>query len=161
MTARRSLPQGQAQVSSTRPIIESLDRQDCEALLERHHVGRLAYAFRNRVDIEPIHYVYSKGKIYGRTSEGTKVSTIAHSHWVAFEVDEVHGMFAWESVVVHGGFYILTDEGTDLDRTAWREARTALQRLHADFWTARDPVPDRTLIFQVHADELTGRRARP
>lgn len=155
MAARRSPPAAPA-----RPIIEVLDRPSCERFLRKQHVGRIAYTFRNRVDIEPLHYVYSKGKIYGRTSVGTKISTIAHSHWVAFEVDDVREMFTWESVVVHGTFHILSDEGSDIDKAVWRGARAALKRLLPDSWTPRDPVPHRTILFQIHVEEMTGRRAR-
>jgi nitroimidazol reductase NimA-like FMN-containing flavoprotein (pyridoxamine 5'-phosphate oxidase superfamily) len=65
-------------------------------------VGRLAFSFRDRVDIEPIHYVYADGYIYGRTQFGSKVTVLAHHPWIAFEVDEVTTLFAWRSVVVHG-----------------------------------------------------------
>ena len=55
----------------------------------RAHVGRLAFTFHDRVDIEPISHVYSEGWVYARTSPGTKLTTVKHHPWVAFEVDEV------------------------------------------------------------------------
>ena len=66
---------------------------DCLALLERHTVGRMAYSHRNRVDIAPIHYVYSDGWVFARTSGGAKMTTLRHVPWVAFEVDEIDGVF--------------------------------------------------------------------
>ena len=65
--------------------------RDAVALLGAHHVGRIAFTFHDRVDIEPISYVYADGSIYGRTSPGTKLATVRHHPWVAFEVDEVEG----------------------------------------------------------------------
>lgn len=141
-------------------VIESMNRQECLQLLSRHHVGRLAFAFRNRVDIRPISYIHQRGWIYGRTSAGTKFRLIAHSPWVAFEVDEIKGMLSWESVVVHGGFYVLDPNGSDLDRQTWRRARAAVRRLFPASWTPDDPVPSRTILFRIHIDEISGRRAR-
>lgn len=146
--------------ASPSPVIEHLDRRASERILRANSVGRLAYAFRNRVDIEPIHYVYRRGRIYGRTSPGTKMSTIAHSPWVAFEVDTVHGPFDWESVVVHGTFGILHQDGGAVDRRTWRLASTALKRVMPEAWTPRDPVPHRSILFQVSVDSISGRRAR-
>jgi nitroimidazol reductase NimA-like FMN-containing flavoprotein (pyridoxamine 5'-phosphate oxidase superfamily) len=36
-----------------RPIFRKLDRAECEEILARNHVGRIAYARANRVDIRP------------------------------------------------------------------------------------------------------------
>ena len=70
-----------------------MSQHECLALLARNQVGRLAFTFHDRVDIQPLHYVYEAGWIYGRTSQGTKLATLAHHQWVAFEVDEVEGLF--------------------------------------------------------------------
>jgi nitroimidazol reductase NimA-like FMN-containing flavoprotein (pyridoxamine 5'-phosphate oxidase superfamily) len=40
------------------PRFRSLDRGEIDEILARNHVGRLAYAWKNHVDIEPLHYVY-------------------------------------------------------------------------------------------------------
>ena len=41
------------------PHIRELTRVEMEAILARNNVGRIAYAFQDRVDIEPISYVYA------------------------------------------------------------------------------------------------------
>ena len=45
--------------------------------------------------------------LYARTSPGTKLTTVQHHPWVAFEVDEVHARASWQSVVVRGTIYFL------------------------------------------------------
>ena len=40
-------------------------------------------------------------------SEKSARALLAHNPWCAFEVDEVHGVFHWDSVVVHGSFTML------------------------------------------------------
>lgn len=89
----------------TGPTFRSLTRAECDALLARNYVGRLAFSFHDRVDIQPIGYVYEAGWIFGRTSEGAKLTTLEHNRWLAFEVDEVRGPFDWTSVVVQGSFH--------------------------------------------------------
>ena len=84
--------------------ITVLRGDDAEKLLKRICVGRLAFAFHDRVDIIPIHYVYSAPWIYGRTSRGAKLLTLEHNPWCAFEVDEIRGPFDWQSVIVKGPF---------------------------------------------------------
>lgn len=80
-------------------VFRELSRDETEALLSRNKVGRLAFSVHDRVDIQPIHYVYERGWIYGRTSEGEKITTLEHNRWVAFEVDEVEDILDRKSVV--------------------------------------------------------------
>ena len=139
------------------PEFRTLDDAECRALLARHRVGRIAYSLRDRVDIEPIHYVYDKSWVFGRTSVGAKLSTLAHRPWCAFEVDEVHAMFNWTSVVVKGSFHLLDPESGSPD--SYRRALELLSSLVPGTFTSDDPVPHRTILFGIHAQEITGRSA--
>lgn len=128
-------------------------------MLARHHVGRIAYSFHDRVDIEPIHYVVDGNWIYGRTSIGTKVATLAHHPWCAFEVDEVRDTFDWESVVAKGTFHLLDPQAGSPD--AYGRAVALLRQLVPGTLGADDPAPHRIVLFGIHIDEITGRAARP
>ena len=139
-----------------------LDRGECLALLNRHDVGRLAYTFHDRVDIQPVHYVMSAGYLYGRTSEGSKLETLAHNRWVAFEVDEVRGPFDWASAVVHGAFYRLDlQAAAPKDRDVAARAAALLDNVVPNTLALGDPVPFRRVLFRVSVDEVSGRRAIP
>jgi nitroimidazol reductase NimA-like FMN-containing flavoprotein (pyridoxamine 5'-phosphate oxidase superfamily) len=137
----------------------ALSRTECTRLLARNHVGRLAFAFRGSIDIVPIHYAYADGWIYARTSPGQKIAKLRHNRWVAFEVDEIHGMFMWASVVVHGALYLLDAESTISE--TWERAVAILRDKFPGAFTDRDPVPFRTAIFRIHVDAVSGRRATP
>jgi hypothetical protein len=80
-------------MSVVRPTFRDLDTAEAHQILARNHVGRIAYSFHDRVDIEPISYVYADGVIYLRTTVGSKLTTLARAPWVAFDVDEVVGPF--------------------------------------------------------------------
>lgn len=142
------------------PTIRSLNRAECDAILERNHLGRLAYAFHDRVDIEPLHYGFDNGWLIGRTSYGAKLATLRHSPWVAFEVDEVDGVFDWRSVVVHGVFDIVTADGPPTEASAWEHAIELLRQLVPATAAPGDPVAFRTVVFRIAIDSVTGREAR-
>ena len=144
------------------PTIRPLDRSECEAILARNHVGRLAYTRDGHVDIEPLHYVFYDGWIYGRTSHGTKMDAVGYT-WspVAFEVDEIEGLFQWRSVVVHGGFYAIPEQGAEWERAEWRHGVELLRQLLPETLTGADPVAFRTVLFRIAAQELSGREACP
>lgn len=142
------------------PRFRKLSPTESRALLRRNNVGRMAFAFHNRVDIVPIHYVYSAGWLYGRTSLGPKLITLTHSQWVAFEVDEIDGLFDWRSVVLYGGLQILDAEGPPREIAARRHAIRLLRTLIPETLRASDPVPFREIVFRIHVDELSGREAR-
>jgi nitroimidazol reductase NimA-like FMN-containing flavoprotein (pyridoxamine 5'-phosphate oxidase superfamily) len=141
------------------PTFTELREQDARALLARNHVGRLAFSFRDRVDIQPIHYVYDNNWLIGRTGVGSKLVKLAHHPWCAFEVDEVHGLFHWDSVVVHGSFTLLDPKLGSSD--LYTRAVERLQQFIPGTFTDDDPAPERVIPFAVHVDELRGRSARP
>ena len=140
-------------------VFRKLDRDEIEHLLARNNVGRIAFSLHDRVDIEPINYVFDSGWIYGRTSHGTKLSTIAHNRWVAFEVDEITGIFQWSSVVVKGAFYLVGADTSMHQDPAFTRGVELLRALIPQTMTASDPTPFRNSVFRIHLDEVTGRAA--
>jgi len=144
---------------TNRPTFADLPRRGCIELLRRNHVGRIAFTFHDRVDVEPISYVFADDWLYGRTSPGTKLTTVRHHPWVAFEVDEIEGRFDWRSVVVHGAMYLLEPDGGDREREMYTTAIELLRQVDAEVLGPGDPTPFRTTIFRIHADDMVGRVA--
>lgn len=146
--------------TTQRPMFRDLDAAETRELLARNHVGRIAYSFHNRVDIEPISYVYADDTIYMRTAPGSKLVTLAHAPWVAFEVDEVRGPFDWQSAVVHGTVYLVPQSGSRAVEEAYRDAVQRLRAVIPDAFSDDDPTPDRYMVLKLHIDTYTGREAR-
>ena len=144
------------------PRFRTLPRAECTAILARNHVGRLAYAVENRVEIKPLNYVHHEGWIYGRTSQGAQLAASGAS-WapVAFEVDEVEELFRWRSVVVHGGFYTMVDDSLALHDEEWWHGVQLLRTLIPQTFSGDDPVAFRTVLFRLAVQEITGREAVP
>lgn len=139
------------------PVFRDLTREESESVLACNHVGRMAYSFRDAVDIRPIHYVLDDTWLFGRTSPGDKLVTLQHHQWVAFEADEISGPFDWKSVVAHGTFYKLEPDGAGPDVKLYERALAAIRRLTPDAFTKADPVPFRTELFGISLDTVTGR----
>src|SRR5829696_6231313 len=141
------------------PTFRELSATEMHELLARNHVGRIAYSFHDRVDIEPISYVFADDAFYMRTEPGSKLSTLAHAPWVAFEVDEIEGSFDWRSVVAHGTIYMLEDAGSRVARATYDSAVRRLRELMPDALTPDDPVPERHVVLKLFPAEVTGREA--
>lgn len=142
------------------PRIRPMSRPEIDALLARNCVGRMAYARGSHIDIEPLHYVYANGWLYGRTSPGRKLDVAAREWWpVAFEVDEVDDVLRWRSAVVHGGFYTLDPEGAVWEREEAHRAVELLRSIVPEAFTEQDPTPGRNVLFRIAVQEVSGRVA--
>lgn len=141
-------------------VFRDLSRDEVEEMLLRNNVGRLAFSFHDRVDVQPIHYVYERGWLYGRTSEGDKILSITHNQWVAFEIDEIRDVFDWRSVVIHGSFWILHPRGSPHAEELWVKAAELVNRIVPGSLTEHDPVGFRKTLFRIAVSDVRGREAK-
>lgn len=139
------------------PKFREMRDAEMRALLRRHHAGRIAFAFKEQVDIEPISYVFNGRWFYARTAFGTKLLQMKHNPWVAFEVDEIDGPFDWRSVVAHGTAYFLNTGA--IPHPECERAVKMLRKIDPRILTDEDLVPERTILFRIHVDALSGRAA--
>jgi uncharacterized protein len=142
---------------TTLPKFRMMRNPEMRALLRRHHAGRIAFGFREQVDIEPISYAFNGRWLYARTAFGTKLLQMKHNPWVAFEVDEIDGPFDWRSVVAHGTAYFLNSGA--VPHPEYTRAVRMLRSIDERILTDEDLVPERTILFRIHVDVLTGRAA--
>ncbi|WP_448072545.1 pyridoxamine 5'-phosphate oxidase family protein [Georgenia yuyongxinii] len=81
--------------------IKPLTELQCWELLESQDLARLAVSVDDRPDIFPVTYVSHGGKLYVRTTQGSKLLELAINNQVAVEIDTVAEHSA-TSVVLHG-----------------------------------------------------------
>jgi nitroimidazol reductase NimA-like FMN-containing flavoprotein (pyridoxamine 5'-phosphate oxidase superfamily) len=143
-----------------RPEFLELTPKDRARVLERNHIGRLAFLRDGRVDIEPVGYVAQGDWVFVRSAHGAKLEAFARNPYVAFEVDEVDGPFDWRSVVAQGTIYMLPADGAPIEKREFERAVRALRTIMPDALTTADPVPERIVVYGLHIDRLTGRMAR-
>jgi uncharacterized protein len=137
-----------------------MSRDEVESMLLRNRVGRLAFSLHDRVDIQPIHYIYERGWLYGRTSAGDKITALTHNQWVAFEVDEVTDLFDWRSIVIHGSFWIMHPRGSPRAEELWTKAAELVSKIVPGALTETDPVAFRQTLFRIAVGDVRGREAK-
>jgi len=96
--------------------LEVIPEAECLQLLERHHLGRIAFVVDGQPLIFPVNYALSHRIVTIRTAHGTKLAHAPGSN-VAFEIDEYESSrhIGW-SVLVQG---VAIDATTALDDVSW------------------------------------------
>ena len=144
-----------------RPEFLVLSPEDCRKVLERNHVGRLAFVNGPSVDIEPIGYVTSGNWIFFRSAYGAKLEALSHNPFAAFEVDQIASPTSWVSVVAHGTIYLVPPDGGPVEQREHAKAVAALRQVSPAALTSDDPTPAREIVYGLHIDSLAGRMAQP
>jgi nitroimidazol reductase NimA-like FMN-containing flavoprotein (pyridoxamine 5'-phosphate oxidase superfamily) len=142
-----------------KPVFSILSEPECKALLSRNHIGRLAFTNANRIDIEPVSYVADGAWLFMRSAAGAKLESLAHSPYVAFEVDEVKSPLDWQSVVVRGTIYWMSDAARHIDDFMLDRAINALRSIQPHAFSDDDPTPFRRTIYGLHIDLMSGRKS--
>jgi nitroimidazol reductase NimA-like FMN-containing flavoprotein (pyridoxamine 5'-phosphate oxidase superfamily) len=146
--------------------IQVLDNDSAMALLRRHHLGRLAVAHHDRIVVHVVNYVFANGWVYARLERGETFETLRHNPWITFEVDEVDGIYDWRAVMARGSVHFLDDPDASTTpvaptvANAYREALRLLRDAVPALLTPADPVPERSHLYRIHVDELSGTHAR-
>jgi nitroimidazol reductase NimA-like FMN-containing flavoprotein (pyridoxamine 5'-phosphate oxidase superfamily) len=92
--------------------IKELTPAECRALLEEHHIGRVAFLDTVGVTpvILPVNYLVHGHDVVFRTDPGSKLRAALHNAPVAFEIDGVdHQLEVGWSVLVSGRIAVVTD----------------------------------------------------
>jgi len=134
----------------------ALERAEAEALLARHHVGRMAFSFHDRTALVLVNYVFADGWIYARMEDGGDAATLQHHHWVVFEVDEVDGIYDWRAVTVRGSVEFLSDDPHSPAGQRFAEALGRIRTVVPSVRTPDDPLPQRERLYRVLAEDVQG-----
>ena len=126
--------------------IETVERDDCLALLATTSVGRLGLLVDGRPEILPVNFAVDGDVVLFRTAPGTVLNQAALTV-VAFEADQFDesGRSGW-SVLVQG---IAQDIGDAIDRNSER-----VRRLTLVTWAPGT----RERWFSIRPERVTGRR---
>ncbi len=144
--------------------IHEMTRADCQDVLKRTNVGRLACAHNNQPYVVPINFAFDGSSFYGFTTLGQKVEWMRSNPLVCVEVDEVHNHNQWTSIIAFGRYEELPDK-PEFERERNR-AYSYLQK-RAMWWEPacisqehRDQPHSLTpIVYRIHIDYMTGHRA--
>jgi hypothetical protein len=147
-------------------MIGKLNDEEIEKLLSSNTLGRIGCNDGTKTYVVPINYVYDGKFIIAHSTEGMKIEMMRKNPSICFEVDEMHTLTNWKSVIVWGQFQELTDERDRyyamkifVDRMMYMKiSETAKppelteQRVHP-----RSPGNIRPVIYRFVITEKTGR----
>ena len=145
-------------MSTRAASFSTLDRAECDAILGRNSIGRIAFGLDDRITIAPVQFVHDDEWIYVRTAPDTDVSVLEHQQLV-FEVDEFESMLDWRTVVVRGSVQLVSDASDAADEEDYGRAILMLQELLPQGLAEDDSVSIGSVV-RLRADEVTGRAAR-
>lgn len=81
--------------------VQVLSEQECWERLSENTLGRLVLLAAGEIDVFPVNYVVTDGRLYLRTAPGTKLLELTVHPEVVFEIDHVDEVSAY-SVVAKG-----------------------------------------------------------
>jgi nitroimidazol reductase NimA-like FMN-containing flavoprotein (pyridoxamine 5'-phosphate oxidase superfamily) len=146
-------------------MLGSLTADQCRHLLTSNHVGRVACSIKNKPMILPITYVFDGKAIFCRSYEGTKVRIMRRNPSVCFQVDHIHSLKTWYSVLAWGKYEeIKTPAEIKYIEKLFIERLTVLSlgetvSLSRDFDQRPHVVEKRVkpVTWKIKVDELSGR----
>lgn len=94
--------------------VQTLDADDCRALLQNESLGRIAFATETYPMVLPVNYVCFEDMVVFRTDVGLKLENVPMRS-VAFEIDGLRNGVAWSVVVLGHAREVTTALGPRFD----------------------------------------------
>ena len=144
-------------------MARKMSTEEIEKLLSSEVVARIGCHSDGRTYVVPIAYAYGDGTIWGFSHEGMKIRMMRQNPQVCLEIDRVHHLGSWKSVIAWGRFEEL--EGEDAkngaDRIGQRLASLAAdpesrRRLEEALGAGPQPI-----VYRIIIEEQTGRIEGP
>jgi nitroimidazol reductase NimA-like FMN-containing flavoprotein (pyridoxamine 5'-phosphate oxidase superfamily) len=138
--------------------IDEMNAKEIQDLLESVGHGHLGCVLEGHPYVVPMHYYLKDSEIYIFTTEGMKTQYMDANPKVCLQIEEVHDLMHWRSVVVMGRADRLT-EPQDIDRAMQLikaqnpTLSPALNRTWIDAWGRAEVIA----IYCIHPTEITGR----
>ena len=145
-------------------MLGRLNEQQMNNLLASQVVGRLACTDTVQPYLVPVTYAFDGVTIYGQTHEGMKLSLLRKNPNVCFEVDLMHDMANWQSVIIRGRFEELKDEAAEKARTVLFNRVFPLMTsatVHGEHHEVDHELDDenriKPIMYKIVIEEKTGR----
>lgn len=144
-------------------LLHELSTDQCEEILQRSDLGRLACAVDDQPYVVPIHFSYDLAAncLYAFSLVGQKIEWMRRNPKVCVEVEHVVDKNHWTTVLAFGRFEELNDSSAD---TVSRTSALELFERRYEWWLpAAAKLPSRErhamVVYRIQIHRLTGRRA--
>lgn len=138
--------------------IDEMGQKEIHDLLDKVNYGHLGCTVEGHPYVLPMHYYFENPELYIFTTEGMKTQYIDANPEVCLQVEEIHNLSHWRSVIVMGRAERLTDQ-QDIDRAMQLvkahnpTLSPAINRTWIDAWGRSEIIA----IYRIHPSEMSGR----
>jgi nitroimidazol reductase NimA-like FMN-containing flavoprotein (pyridoxamine 5'-phosphate oxidase superfamily) len=148
-------------------MLGKLTSVEIEEVIQHQVVGRIGCHANGMTYVVPVSYAYDGDYIYVRTFEGLKVDMMRKNPKVCFEIDTMHNMGNWESVIAWGDFEEL-HEASGRKEALQKLMDRALPFISSEttHLTPQWPFPSSNpgniegIVFRIKLTDKTGRYER-
>jgi uncharacterized protein len=145
--------------------IVAIPPQECNDLLSRVSIARLACSVGDQPYVVPVGFAYEPGFLYVFSTLGKKIEWMRQNPKVCVQVDEIGSPSNWLSVVVTGTYVELREP----QYTVQREHARELLGKNTAWWETpvverREQINDISIapvFFRIDVDSMSGLRAIP
>ncbi len=138
--------------------IDEMGQDEIHEVLHKIGYGHLGVIHEGKPYVMPMHYYLDDGQIYLFTTVGMKTDDMDADPDICLQVEELHSMEHWRSVIVTGKAKRLTEQ-SEIDRmmSVVKERNPtlspAINRTWTDSWGRGEVIS----IYQIYESEMTGR----
>jgi hypothetical protein len=144
-------------------MLGNLTSDEIERVLREEALGRIGCHARGRTYVVPVTYAYDGERVICHSGRGDSVRMMRENPEVCFEVEQVHNLANWRSVVAEGRFEELDGEDAE---TAANFLEDRLLPLIASatafpYSVAGHGLHPDSVIYSIYLGKKTGRYERP
>lgn len=145
--------------------IVEIPHAECQELLRRVSIGRLACSLDNQPYVVPVCFAYEPERLYTFSTLGQKIKWMRQNPKVCLQTDEVENRSTWTSVVVNGTYLELREP----QYTAEKELARERLAKYSEWWSTplaerREGTRDLSIapvFFRIDIASMSGLRAIP
>jgi nitroimidazol reductase NimA-like FMN-containing flavoprotein (pyridoxamine 5'-phosphate oxidase superfamily) len=144
-------------------LIHELSPTECDEILARNDVARLACSRDGQPYVVPIHFSFDLERrcLYSFSAVGQKVLWMRDNPKVCLEVEDISDRNNWQTVVIFGRYEEIRDAPDEAE--ARRRAQTRFER-RPEWWLPAaakigSRKPHAVVVFRIRIERATGRRA--
>ena len=138
--------------------IDEMSSKEIQELLQKVGYGHLGCLHNGKPYVMPMQYYLKDGDLYIFTTEGMKSHDMDTNPEVCLQVEAVHDLGHWRSVVVMGQAKRLTEQ-SDIDQVMQlvKATNPTLSPAINRTWIDAEGRPEVIEIYRIHPTEMTGR----
>lgn len=138
--------------------IDEMGQAEINELLHKIGYGHLGFIHEGKPYVMPMHYYFDDSDIYLFTTVGMKTHDIDADPDICLQVEEIHSLSHWRSVIVTGQAKHLTEQH-DIDRITQivKERNPALSPVINRTWVDSLGRNEVVYIYRVIQSEMSGR----